>query len=211
MTKKDTVENFFATMIADGNYERELIEDSIKEYSEDILISFFDKTKFKFENVEFEEYFFYAICKLGYTRLIDKLKGGISLSWLNDMLSNTLSEKRFKTAFYLLKTFGINNFEITEDIIDIIKIHNYSKVLLVLLKSKRNLTNINWKEWFKDVNEFSDIIETYCHDVIFSVMPDEYQTLLVELMEQRKGYVDVQLNDECKKFKEFAVDYGYDF
>ena len=209
--KEDTVENFFATMIADGNYEREIIEDNIKKYSEDILICFFDKTKFKFENVEFEEYFLYAISALGYTKLIDKFKNEIYFEWLNEMLFNSLNTKHFKTASYLLKTFGINNFEITEDLIGIIKRYNLSKVLLVLLKNNKNVSSIDWKEWFKDVNEFSDIIETYCHDVIFSVMPYEYQTLLLELMNERKGYADVRLSDKCKKFKEVAVDCGYDF
>lgn len=187
------------------------IEDNIKKYSEDILICFFKKTNLKFENVEFEEYFLYASSALGYTKLIDKFKNEVYVGWLNDMLFHSLKTKHFKTSSYLLKTFGIINFEISEDLIDIIKIHNYSKVLLVLLKSKRNLTNIDWKEWFKDVNEFSAIIETYCHDVIFSIMPCEYQNLLMELMEQRKGYVNVQLSEKCKKFKEVALDYGFNF
>ena len=179
-------------------------------YSEEVIISFIDKTNF------ITEHFIYGAAAYGYTKLIDKLKDIISVDMLNSMLFYALSDDygnkvRLKTASYLLKTFGINNFDITSDIFYYIKKNNLSNVLLVLLKNKNNVSSIDWKMWFKDTDEFSDIIETYCYDVIFSVMPYEYRTSLMELMEERKSYVKLKLNDKCTKFKEFADDYGYDF
>ena len=188
-----------------------VIEDNIEEYSEETLINFFEKTNFEFINTDSEEYFLYAVAANGYTKLIDKLKTTVSDDMLNEMLYYSLSRKHFKTAAYLLKEFGTNNFEITKDILETIKTSNLSKVLLVLLKNKNNISNIDWKEWFKDLNEFSDIIETYCNNVIFSEMPYDYQILLMEFMEERKQYTSITLSEKCGKFKEFANNYGYDF
>ena len=183
--------------------------------TEDSLILAWDNCK-ELVDGDFDINFLYNASAFGCIKLLEKLKEYIQPHMISDLLYFAISREyghkiSLKTAAYLIKEFGINNFKLTSDILEAIKSNNLSKVLLALLKNKENLSDIDWKEWFKDVNEFSDIIETYCSDVIFSIMHYEYQILLMELMEERKGYVDVQLSDKCANFKEVAVDYGYNF
>lgn len=157
--------------------------DIFMDCSEDSLVLAWNNCK-ELVYSDFDICFLYNASVFGYIKLLKTLREYIQPYMLSDLLYFAIAREyghkiHLKTAAYLIKEFGINNFKLTPDILKVIKENNLFKVLLALLKNKENLSDIDWKEWFKDVNEFSDIIVTYCNDVIFSLMPYDYKTLLV--------------------------------